>query len=148
MNNKKRKDIDLIKQFCKFGIVGLGNTVISLGVTYILMAFIGNVLNINTIWSLNICTTAGYIAGVVNSYYWNKKYVFKDSQEKKKKVLIKTFICYGATYLLSMLIMDFLVDYMHVSKTIAPIPRLIITVPLNFLANKLWAYKDSSKCDQ
>lgn len=130
-------------QFIKFGIVGFSNTGVSLAVSYLMMFIFRRGFDIDTTWSLNVSTTCGYVLGVLNSYFWNSRFVFKESQEKNgKKVLAKSFICYGATYLLSMLLMDLLVELMGVPRMIAPIPRLIITVPLNHIANKLWAYKD------
>lgn len=130
-------------QFVKFGIVGVGNTLLSLAVTYIVIGFFRLAFALDNIWTLDIATTIGYIAGVCNSYFWNRRYVFRDSEEKNnKKAFLKTFVCYGITYLLSMLLMNVLVDQLHVPSIIAPIPRLILTIPLNFVANKLWAYKD------
>lgn len=130
-------------QFVKFGIVGVSNTLLSLVVTYVMIALFRLCLHIDAIWSLDVATTVGYVAGVCNSYFWNKRYVFRNKRENNgKKAFAKVFVCYGATYLLSMLLMNLLVDVFHVPSMIAPIPRLIITIPLNFVANKLWAFKD------
>lgn len=38
--------------------------------------------------------------------------------------------------------MTLFVQVMGISQMIAPIPRLVFTIPLNFLMNKLWAFKD------
>lgn len=133
----------VVLQFIKFGMVGVSNTLLSLLVTYAVIAVFRLCFHITSTWSLDIATTVGYLAGVCNSYFWNKRYVFKDGKEtSQKKAFAKMFVCYGVTYLLSMLIMNVLVDYCHVPGIIAPIPRLIITIPLNFIANKLWAFKD------
>jgi putative flippase GtrA len=141
---EKYPKLRLLYQFIKFGIVGVSNTLLSLAVTYATMAVFKFGFSIDTTWSLNVCTTLGYIAGVCNSYFWNKRYVFKNAKEKNgKKAFLKTFICYGVTYLLSMLLMDVCVVYLSIPNWIAPIPRLVITIPLNFIANKLWAFKDS-----
>lgn len=134
----------IIVQFIKFGMVGCSNTAMSLLVTYVVMAGF-NHQGINATWSLNICTTVGYVAGVCNSYFWNSKYVFKDKKETSNgKVFVKMFICYGCTYLISMLLMDVLVEYMGIPAVIAPVPRLVVTIPLNFVANKMWAFKDKA----
>lgn len=133
----------ILIQFIKFGMVGVSNTLLSLLVTYLVMAFFKFVFSLDTIWTLDIATTIGYVAGVCNSYFWNKRYVFRNGKEKNgKKAFSKMFICYGVTYLISMLLMNVLVDYLHVPSVIAPIPRLLLTIPLNFVANKLWTFKD------
>lgn len=133
-------------QFVKFGIVGASNTLISLAVTYLCLGIAYLVTGKTSTLSLNIGTLLGYVIGVLNSYFWNNKYVFKNKQESsEKKALVKTFVCYGATFIISTLLMNVLVMYCSVPEAIAPIPRLIMTVPLNFIANKLWAFKDTDR---
>ena len=83
---------------------------------------------------------------MLNAYYWNNKYVFKakDKVVTKKdtfKQLIKVYMSYGVTFILSTILLYVMVDCMHVSEYIAPIINLCITVPINFVMNKLWAFK-------
>lgn len=135
MNEKKLKIKKLFIQFFKFGIVGFSNTLISLA-TYYLLVYLG----VHYI----IANTAGFLLSVCNAFYWNSKYVFKDSEEVKWKAFIKVFMSYGGSFLLSTLIIFILVDLLSISQWIAPILRLIVTVPLNFVVNKLWAFADKS----
>lgn len=127
----------LIVQFIKFGIVGVSNTLISLAIYYVLVYF-----NCNYI----VANTLGFIISVLNAYYWNNKYVFKSKEKvngKKDKVkqLVKVYMSYGITFLLSTVLLYVMVDLMNISEYIAPIINLCITVPLNFVMNKLWAFK-------
>lgn len=133
-------------QFVKFGIVGASNTLLSLAITYACI-FVYYLLTKKTdTLILNIGTVLGYVVGVLNSFFWNNKYVFKGKQEQSNnKVLAKTFVCYGVTFVISTVLMNFLVIYCSVPEAIAPIPRLALTVPLNFIANKFWAFKDREK---
>ena len=79
----------------------------------------------------------------VTLIFWNKRYVFREGREtSSRKAFSKMFVCYGITYLLSMFLMNVLVNTFHVHSVIAPILRLLLTVPLNFVANKLWVFKD------
>jgi len=120
-------------QFMKFGIVGVLNTVIGLGVYYIF-------IYIDT--SLYIAgNTAGFIAGVLNSYYWNNKYVFTKSEDGHLKPLMRTFAAYGGTFLLGTALLFIMVQYLKISEWIAPLINLAVTIPLNFLLNKFWAFK-------
>lgn len=121
-----------IKQFIKFGLVGVSNTFISIGTYYLLYFFEVNYL---------IANTVGFIVSVLNSYYWNNKYVFKKTQEGHLKPLIKTFLSYGSTFLLSTVLLFVMVQYFGISEVIAPIITLVITIPLNFFMNKFWAFK-------
>lgn len=121
-----------IKQFLKFGIVGVSNTLISLGVYYLLYFMGVNYL---------IANTMGFIISVLNSYYWNNRYVFKKTQKGHLKPLMKTFMSYGLTFLLSTGLLFLMVNYLGISKVVAPIIAIIITIPINFFMNKLWAFK-------
>lgn len=130
--NNNEKIIVIIKQFLKFGIVGVSNTLISLIIYYTLVYFKCNYIIANAI---------GFIISVLNAYYWNKHYVFKNKNQSKLKEIIKVYFSYGITFVLSTVLLYEMVDVLHVSKYIAPIINLCITVPLNFILNKLWAFK-------
>lgn len=132
LNFNKEQVFKLVKQFIKFGIVGLSNTLISLATYYILIYF-----GINYI----VANTVGFVISVLNAYYWNSKFVFKKNYEANLKPLVKTFMAYGTTFLLSTILLVVMVDYLKISNIIAPVLNLIITIPLNFILNKFWAFK-------
>lgn len=139
------KLVKLLIQFVKFGLVGVSNTLLSLVVSYGVMGLLYIVADVSfdTMWSANLGTTLGYIVGVCNSFFWNSKYVFKDGKETdKKKAFAKTFICYGITFLLSLGIVNLCNNVLMVPAWLTPPLRLIVTIPLNFVANKIWTFKD------
>lgn len=127
-----RDFIFTLKQFIKFGLVGVSNTLISLGVYYLLY-FLGV--------HYLIANTMGFIISVFNAYYWNNKYVFKKTQDGHLKPFMKTFLAYGITFLLSTGLLFVLVQRARVSEIIAPIICLVVTTPINFFVNKFWAFK-------
>lgn len=131
MNKGKLKNFF---QFMKFGIVGLSNTLISLFVYYIIIY-----LGVHYI----IANTVSFIIGVANAYYWNSKYVFQEQIINRYKFssIIKVFVSYGSTFIISTLLLFVWVDVIDISDKIAPIINLIITIPLNFILNKFWAFK-------
>lgn len=129
----KEDFIKLVKQFIKFGLVGVSNTLISLAIYY-LFIFIDRGLYLAG-------NTVGFVVSVLNAFYWNNKYVFQKTESGNRKPLIKTFVSYGATFLLSTALLYLLVDILKVSEVLAPILTLIVTIPLNFLLNKFWAFK-------
>lgn len=120
-------------QFIKFGIVGVLNTLIGLGIYYIFIY-----IDVSLYIAGN---TVGFIAGVLNSYYWNNKYVFSKSEEGHLGPLMRTFAAYGGTFLLGTALLFIMVQYLHISEWIAPLINLAVTIPLNFLLNKFWAFK-------
>lgn len=138
------KNVDVIMQFIKFGIVGLSNTLIS----YFLYS--GGLLLLQRFKLFDqadylIAQIVAFIVSVAWSFYWNNKYVFTMEQGKKRsiwKALLKTYISYSFTGLfLSSALLILWVQIFHISEFIAPIINLIITVPLNFVINKFWAFK-------
>ena len=122
----------MIRQFVNFGIVGIANTGIYFAVYYLLLF-----LNMNYIFAYSVSFTVS----VLNAYYWNNRFVFKKHTNNHAKPMLKTFCAYGSTFVLSVGLLIFMVDYMYIAKTLAPIINLLITVPANFLLNKLWAFK-------
>ncbi len=130
-------------QFIKFGIVGLSNTAISY-IVYSLLVFAGA--------HYLIASLVGFIVSVLNSFYWNNKYIFKVSGNDKRDVfgsLLKTFITYGFTGLIvSNALLVLLIETLQVCKYLAPLITLIVTVPLNFSLNKYWAFKNKEEKEE
>lgn len=132
-----KKILSLVKQFFKFGIVGISNTLISLAVYYLFVWTNNNLYIIGNI--------VGFIVSTLNAYFWNSKFVFKKSEKKNSVVIVKTFISYGISLGLSSALLYLTVEVLHISEFIAPIIGLVITVPLNFLMNKFWVYKEKGE---
>ena len=124
-----------LMQFVKFGLVGVSNTLISYIVYVIFLLFGAHYL---------VGSIVGFIVSVLNSFYWNNKYVFKEQEGEHRALLpalFKVFLSYAATGLvLNNILLIVLVDVLHVSEYIAPIINLLITIPLNFVLNKVWAF--------
>ena len=83
------------------------------------------------------------------SFYWNNKYVFKEEEGEKRNIflaLLKTYASYAFTGLFLNSVLSYLwVDVLHWSKLIAPIINLLVSVPVNFFMNKLWAFRTKKK---
>lgn len=131
-------------QFIKFGIVGLSNTVISYVlyvVSLIVLRRFGLFLGVDYI----IASVIAFILSVLWSFYWNNKMVFRLEDGQKRsvwKALIKTYISYSFTGLfLNNVLLILWVQIFHISELIAPVINLLISVPVNFLINKFWAFK-------
>jgi len=122
-----------IIQFIKFGIVGVSNTLVGLGVYYIFIWFNPALYQAGNV--------TGWILGVLNSVYWNRKMVFKDSDEKFIKILGKSYLAYGGSFLLTVVLLHILVELIGISPVIAPLLCLLVTIPINFLANKFWTFR-------
>ena len=125
-----------IKQFIKFGLVGLSNTAVAY-VVYAACIFVG----------LNyfIANFLGFVISVYNAFYWSNKYVFPASEQEKRNkwlTLLKTYAAYSITgvFLNSGLLYLF-IDCWHINSYLAQAICLLFTVPLNFILNKFWSFK-------
>ncbi|MDD3410594.1 MAG: GtrA family protein [Eubacteriales bacterium] len=124
-------------QFVKFGIVGLSNTLIS-QLTYWLCYY-------GFHWHYQVCNIVAFVVSVTNAYYWNSRYVFKSgvsfSLAQHVRAYLKAFLSYGSTFLLGTALLTVWVEACHIDAGLAPLINLIITIPLNFVLNKFWAFR-------
>ena len=123
----------LVKQFFKFGLVGISNTLISLGVYYLFIFFNPSLYMVGYI--------LGFLISVLNAYFWNNKYVFQKTKQGHLIPLLKTYLSYGITFGVEFVLLFVMVNFLHVPEALAPIINLAINIPLNFLLNKFWAFK-------
>ncbi|WP_029233395.1 GtrA family protein [Butyrivibrio sp. VCB2006] len=137
----------MIKQFIKFGIVGLSNTVIGYiiyAVTLFILKHFGLVPGID----VYVAQFVMFVLSVAWSFYWNNKYVFKEGLCEKRNVilaLLKTYASYAFTSLfLSEMFLMVWVEVCHINEYIAPVLSLLITVPLNFVIQKYWVFRKTS----
>jgi putative flippase GtrA len=120
------------KQFLKFGIVGVSNTLIALS-TYYLLLYLG--------LHYMLANIVAFIISVCNAYFWNSRFVFISKRNSHAKPFLKVVLAYGSTVLLGTGILFCLVELLHISEWIAPLFGLCITIPTNFLLNKYWAFR-------
>lgn len=124
-------------QFVKFGMVGLSNTLLSTFTYMLCVGLLG--------WHRQVGNLLGFIIGTCNSFYWNNKYVFAGERKSITELLysfIKMTVSYAATGLvLAAILLELWVQVFHIPEILAPIISLLITIPLNFVLNKLWAFK-------
>lgn len=119
-------------RFVKFCLVGVSNMAISLGIYYIFL-FIDKSLYI-------VGNAVGFVVSVLNSYFWNSRFVFHKQGETGKTIL-KTFAAYSTNLILGTLLLYLMVDIAGISEYIAPFINLVVTVPMNYILNKKWVMK-------
>lgn len=128
-----------ILQFIKFCLVGASNTLINLAAYYVLLALGAHYL---------VANAFGFIVSVLNAYYWNRRYVFKRAEAGVggfDSAFLRMAASYGFTFLLSNLLLYLMINKLGISAYFAPFLNLLITIPLNFMLNKLWAFKPAAQ---
>lgn len=135
---------DNLMQFFRFGIVGFSNTVISY-IIYVITLVICQKLSVSASIDYLIATVVSFALSVLWSFYWNSRFVFhlNGGMAEWVKALVKTYVSYSFTGLfLSTALQVLWVEVVGLPKLITPIINLLISVPVNFLLNKFWAFKD------
>lgn len=139
IKNKKTKEF--ITQFVKFGIVGFSNVIVSYGINVIALILLKKY---NLSYDYIIANMVAFILSVLWSFYWNNRFVFKEEDGKRNlvKALLKTYVAYSFSCIILNNVLSWVwIEILGISKYIAPMINLIITIPVNFIMNKLWAFK-------
>ena len=121
------------EQFIKFVLVGCSNTVVVLIVYYLVVWIAGTEYYLAG-------QTLGYFIGILNSYFWNSRYVFTQQKKKTGNSFVKMCLCYVLTYFIQIGLLYGMVDVMQMSELIAPVIAILITTPINFVLNKVFAF--------
>lgn len=130
-------------QFFKFCLVGLSNTAVSLAVYYLFIWISPGLY----MWG----NCVGFVLSVLNAFYWSNRFVFKSENNDVKSLLRrlgKSYLAYGSTFLLSTGLLFLQVELWDVAQWLAPLINLVVTIPLNFVINKLWTFGEKGADNQ
>ena len=129
-----------IKQFIGFCIVGFSNTIIGY-LIYVISLYVLRKLNIFNDVDIYIVQFIMILLSVLWSFYWNKMKVFKSENKSILIELLKTYASYALTTLfLAEILLMLWTKFLNINEYIAPLLTLAITVPLNFIIQKLWVF--------
>lgn len=139
---KKENFKKAIIQFIKFGTVGAINTVLSYAITngaYYLLHLHEQISNI-----------IAFVITVFISFMLNGRFVFTENKEKRNfwKSLLKVYASYSITgVFLTAILLYIEEELLGIPHYIATLMNLVVTIPLNFILNKFWAYKEKGKSE-
>ncbi|OWP28286.1 sugar translocase [Porphyromonas gingivalis] len=115
-------------QLIKYGIVGVSNTLISMIVIFLLLKIAG--------MKDGPANLIGYIAGLINSFIWNRKWTFRSRTSWRQTFvpfIIMFVICYALQYGLLMWLNEYSTSY---DKYYNHLIGMAFFTIINFLANK------------
>lgn len=148
---------NFIIQACKYGIVGVLNTLITAIVIWLMMHFVFRVKGEQEASSLVVSASnvVGYVLGLINSFIWNRTWTFKS--EKSWKVDFLKFIgAFLVCYIPQLLLVMALNRYANIpnlyfslgeqvytitSAYICQLIGIVFYTGLNFLCNKYYTFK-------
>ena len=129
-----------LNQFIKFGMVGAINTILSYLITN--ASYYGFHLH------EQVCNLISFLITVLISYLLNSRFVFRQQEGARQPwytALAKVYASYALTELVLMGILLFIQErLLGIPHFIATFLNLCITVPLNFILNKFWAYRQKT----
>lgn len=139
-------------QFVKFALVGVTNTCMSTFIYWLVMLCLDKIGGFEGV-DIFIANTIAFILSVLWSYMLNSKLVFKEKEDGEKRVwwktLLKTYAAYAFTGLgLNNLLSYVWVTLLGINKYIAPLINLVISVPINYIMNKFWAFRQKDKAPE
>ena len=100
----------LVKEFIRFGVVGVLATALHYGIYYFLQSFI----------NVNVAYTTGYVISFIVNFYLTSYFTFGMGG------------AHLVNYLLHIILLNVFL-YLGVSKAWAPVPVFAIAIPVNFL---------------
>ena len=92
----------VLEQALKFGVVGLGNTLLTLGIIWIMTELLE--------YSAILANVSGYAIGIISSYFFNKQWTFQSAVGWKKSA-IRFFMVCGICYVVQFIVLVILNRY-------------------------------------
>ena len=112
------------REFALFVFFGAVNTGLSYGIYLLLVLFV----------AYPTAYTLSYPLGILISYYLNARFVFREKLRLSKALQYP--VVYLVQYLLGLGLLYLLVEVAHLSKFIAPILIVLITVPFTYVLSR------------
>jgi putative flippase GtrA len=122
----------LAKQFAKFGVVGVSNTLLSFAVYTILVKVFG-------LWYI-AASGIGFAIGAVNGFLWNRAWTFRGHVGDALTPL-RWFVVQGFGLLVNLGLVFLFVDGAGLDKLVGQALTIAIVTVLTFFANRTWTFR-------
>lgn len=122
----------IIKQAIKYGLVGVVNTLITAAVIWVMMKIFGA--------SDVLSNITGYIAGLINSFIWNKKWTFESSVSWVSGA-VKFGVVFIVCYLLQLGVLLYLNKTLTIDTYYNQLIAMVFYTVINFVMNKFYTFK-------
>lgn len=138
-------------QFFRFCVVGVFNTVISLAFNFLTLWLVGLCGWDGQIGSIGgfdrqLATLVGFLASCTNSYCFNSRFTFGTGEKKTFAQHVKAYLKVMISYSFAGLFLGWALNLLWVkidlNRYLGMILNVIVSIPINFILNKFWAYKE------
>ena len=144
-------------QFIRFGLVGVTSTLISYGMEMLLyyvifrhteFAPLGPVFNVvisaDQVRVMTV-TVIAFAVSVTNSYLLNSRFTFQSEEKRTVRQHLRAYVRTVASYALTGLFLAPAIKMglvgLNIPFYIASLASLLVTIPINFILNKFWAFR-------
>lgn len=128
--------METLKQAVKYGIVGVSNTLITAIVIWVMMKLFG--------FSDIVSNITGYVAGVFNSFIWNKQWTFKSDAGWLGSAM-RFALVFAVCYLLQLGLLLYLNGHLAIDSYYNQLIAMAFYTVINFLMNKYITFKSYGK---
>ncbi|MDR2791959.1 MAG: GtrA family protein [Tannerellaceae bacterium] len=128
--------METVRQALKYGVVGAGNTLLTAAVIWVMMHWCGT----GDVTS----NFTGYVAGLLNSFFWNRRWTFRSNTgwfAGGLRFLIAFLIC----YLLQLGVLLLLRRHMAFSPYSNQLIAMGVYTAVNFVLNKYFTFKSPAQ---
>lgn len=112
----------------RFIIVGTLNALITALVIWVLMEG----LDCNYLWS----NVAGYVAALINNFFWSKYWIFSSRAGKFYREIPLFLVAFGLAYGLQFLSLLMMVEWLDLNEYLAQFLGLFVYGAVNFTVNR------------
>ena len=118
-------------QRLRFLFVGGLNTALAYGIYFVLTEL--------GVWYL-LANTIGFAISLVNSYLWNKFFVFKKSGKSVAEI-VKFLLVYGIQYTVGISFLYTAVEFLGIHQHIAAAVNIVLCAGISFAGHKYITYR-------
>jgi len=129
---KQYTSVTFFQQALKYGLVGISNTVIGLGIIYLLM-FLGV--------HYLVANVVGYAVGLTNSFFLNKYWTFGSRGGFKREAVLflsAALVC----FFLQLVTLWMLVEQVGIHPRWSQLFAMIVYTSSNFLLNRTFTFRE------
>lgn len=124
--------MNTLKQAIKYGIVGISNTLITMLVIWLMM----KVLDCRE----GLSNLTGYVAGLLNSFIWNKQWTFKESSSGWGRSAWRFAVAFVVCYVLQYGLILLLNENLSIDHYYNHLIGMVFYTVLNFVINKFYTF--------
>jgi putative flippase GtrA len=121
------------RRFVKFGLVGVVNTTLDMGV-YILLSTGFHVHYV-------VANIFAFMVAGINSYYLNRRWTFRSTADNWRREMVKYLIVIGTGFLINEALLYILVEHGSLGKIMAKLVVVAVVLVWNFGVNRLWTFR-------